>query len=82
MADFARYGARVEVEIRLVAASIGQRPENVVVHGAAYSSRSGALLVDADLNNEFENRTSQRYKRRYYKRDIMEMVTDAEKVDK
>ena len=78
-ADFARYGARLEVEIRLAAEVVGERPNEVQVEGEAYSARSNLLLEDVDLFNDFMNDSSQTYRRRYYKADILRMVAEVER---
>ncbi len=77
-ADFARYGARVEATIDLDAPVVGERPETVTVDGKAYSARSNNLLEEVDLGHKFGNDSSQRYKRRYYKKQIVAVVAEAE----
>ncbi|WP_246007984.1 DNA/RNA non-specific endonuclease [Gordonia oryzae] len=76
-ADFARYGARVEATIDLDAPVVGERPETVTVGGKAYSARSNNWLEEVDLRHDFGNDSSQRYKRRYYKKQIVEFVAEA-----
>ena len=76
--DFARYGARVEVKIGLDAPVVGERPDAVAVDGVAYSARSNVLLEEVDLGHQFDNDSSQRYKRRYYKKQILALVAEAE----
>ncbi|MGC4936206.1 hypothetical protein ACLQ3C_21285, partial [Gordonia sp. DT30] len=77
--DFARYGARVEVEIKLKAPVVGERPEKISVIGKAYSAKSNVLLKDVKLKQKFANNSSQGYKRQYFKKQILAMVAAAER---
>ncbi|MGC5249668.1 hypothetical protein ACPXB3_22420, partial [Gordonia sp. DT219] len=77
--DFARYGARVEVEIDLDAPVVGERPDVISVRGKAYSARSDVLLQKVKINDIFRNDSSQQYKRQYFKKEILAMVAAAER---
>ncbi|WP_425707084.1 hypothetical protein [Gordonia sp. DT30] len=77
--DFARYGARVEVEIDLDAPVVGERPEKISVRGEAYSAKSNILLKKVELEQVFGNDSSQGYKRQYFKKQILAMVAAAER---
>ncbi|WP_440717552.1 hypothetical protein [Gordonia oryzae] len=77
--DFARYGARVEVEIKLIAPVVGERPEEISVAGIAYSAASGRALLEVKLGDIFGNNSRQTYTREYYKSKILSIIerTDA-----
>ncbi|WP_425707088.1 hypothetical protein [Gordonia sp. DT30] len=77
--DFARYGARVEVEIDLDAPVVGERSDVISVRGKAYSARSNVLLQKVKINDTFRNDSSQQYKRQYFKKEILAMVAAAER---
>ncbi|HCS56765.1 MAG TPA: hypothetical protein DIW80_05470 [Gordonia polyisoprenivorans] len=76
--DFARYGARVEVEIKLKAPVVGERPEVVIVAGRAYSAASGRPLQGVKLGDTFGNKSRQTYTRQYYKREILSRIERAD----
>ncbi|MGC5249664.1 hypothetical protein ACPXB3_22400, partial [Gordonia sp. DT219] len=77
--DFARYGARIDVAIKLKAPVVGERPEKISVIGKAYSAKSNVLLKDVKLKQKFANNSSQGYKRQYLKKQILAMVAAAER---
>ncbi|MGC4936242.1 hypothetical protein ACLQ3C_21485, partial [Gordonia sp. DT30] len=79
--DFARYGARLEVEIDPDAPIVGGRPSTVKVDGEAYSARTGRLLREAHFENIFRNDGSQSYQRRFFKRKIIELLDHADRSD-
>ena len=76
--DFARYGARVEVTIKLKAPVVGERPEVVIVAGRAYSAASGRPLQGVKLGDTFGNKSRQTYTRQYYKREILSRIERAD----
>ncbi|MGC5249670.1 hypothetical protein ACPXB3_22430, partial [Gordonia sp. DT219] len=77
--DFARYGARVEVEITLGADRVGERPSLVAVTGHAYSANSGRLLRQVEFDKFFRNGSLQSYQRKYFKKQIVNMVEAADR---
>ncbi|MGC5249453.1 toxin glutamine deamidase domain-containing protein [Gordonia sp. DT219] len=76
--DFARYGARVEVEIDLEAPAVGQRPDMISIGGLAYSAKSNVLLRKVKFDKDFSNDSSQQYKRQYFKKQILALIAEAE----